>query len=239
MSIFLHNCLYEFFAHGNLPGESLLDVGTGPNISSILSSSRCVKDIDLSDFAVQNVAVLKDWKSGRRELVQEITKHEMKICGDERPLSIRNEELRDKVKNIRRIDVNAPDLFIDSLPGPDQKYDIITSTLCLEAATSSSKEYLEAVRNVSKHLKVGGYFIIAGVLKQTFYRVGEYKFMCAYFTKEDITCIFTVCNYTILQWRSLNDEASVASRAKETDTTSLELCFSDFDDTFVMLAQYN
>ena len=96
---------------------------------------------------------------------------------------------------------------------------------------------MAALENISKHLKSGGHIIVAGVLEQTFYRVGDYRFKCAYLTKEDITSMFTSCNYTILEWRSMNEAQSAKSR-KEPDTSS-ELAFSDFKDFFVLLAKYN
>jgi len=237
LCIFIHKWYHQVFNNGNLKGESLLDLGTGPMISTILTSSRYVKHIDLSDFALQNLAILNDWKKGKRELVQEITKWEMKISKDERALNIRNNEVREKVKNIRRVDVNKPELFVDDLPVPDQKYDIINTSLCLEAATKSTNQYLAAVQNLSKYLKSGGHIMVAGVLEQTFYKVGDYNFMCAYLTKEDITSIFTTCNYTILEWKSMN-EGQLAKSREEADS-STELCFSDFKDVFVMLARYN
>jgi len=236
LCVFMHSCYHEFFRNGNLSAKSMLDVGTGPNISTVLTSSRYVKDIDLSDFAVQNLGILHDWKNGKRELVQEITKYEMKMSGDERTLNVRNDELRNKVKNIRRIDVNKPELFIDALPPRDQKYDLITSSLCLEAATLSTKQYATALGNISKHLKIGGHIIVAGVLEQTFYRVGDYKFKCAYLSKEDITSMFTECKFTILEWKSLNEAQS--GKPREQPDSSSEMCFSDFKDVFLMLAKY-
>jgi methyltransferase len=231
---FINRWYHQVFNNGNLKGESLLDFGTGPTISTILTSSRYVRRIDLSDFAFQNLAILNDWKKGKRELVQGITKYEMKISKDERSLNIRNNEVREKVKNIRRVDVNKPELFVDDLKVPDQKYDIINTSLCLEAATKSTNQYLAAVQNLSKYLKSGGHIMVAGVLEQTFYRVGDYNFMCAYLTKEDITSTFTACNYTILEWKSKYE-----GKSREEADSSSKVRFSDCKDVFVMLARYN
>lgn len=228
---FMHEFFHNSFLKRNISSENLLDIGTGPNISTILTSSRYISKIDLSDFTPANLEILNDWKKGKRELVIEIMKYEMEKHGDTRNMKTRCEELRNKVCNIFRVDVNDPELFIGACPEQDSKYDMISSTLCLEAATQSKVQYLAAVKNISKKLKSGGYFLIAGVLEQNFYRVGNYKFSCAYLTKDDIQEIFIKCNYDILEMKSFNESQSAAKEPHD-------CFFSDFKDAFAMLAQY-
>ena len=63
-------------------GDKLLDIGSGPTTQSVLSASRRVKHIDLTDFTPRNLQVLRDWKTGKRNEVINLMKYEMQLADD-------------------------------------------------------------------------------------------------------------------------------------------------------------
>ena len=63
-------------------GDRLLDIGSGPTTQSVLSASRRVSHIDLTDFTPRNLQVLRDWKAGKRQEVTNLMKYEMRLAGD-------------------------------------------------------------------------------------------------------------------------------------------------------------
>ena len=63
-------------------GRRLLDIGTGPTIHSIISSSRRLEHIDISDFSPNVLQILRDWHTGKRQIESEILKYEMSLEGD-------------------------------------------------------------------------------------------------------------------------------------------------------------
>jgi len=64
------NGRYELFfilLSGLLDGKTLLDIGTGPSIHSIISPSQHFDEIYLTDYAECNRTILKDWIDGNRQ----------------------------------------------------------------------------------------------------------------------------------------------------------------------------
>ena len=87
--------------------------------------------------------------------------------------------------------IKAPipcDIFQDDplSPATLQPFDLITSSLCLEAAAPDLDTYEIAVKKLSMHLKPGGYFVLDGVLNQNFYEVGGEEFYSLSINKKDI-----------------------------------------------------
>lgn len=52
---------FETFSKTNFPGDSMLDVGTGPNLIPSIFASRRFKNIYLSDYAEVNLKALRQW----------------------------------------------------------------------------------------------------------------------------------------------------------------------------------
>ncbi len=80
------------------------------------------------------------------------------------------------------------DIFQDDplSPAHPEPFDLITSSLCLEAAAPDLHIYKAAVRKLYKYLKKGGYLVLVGVLNQNFYDVGDESFYSLCLSKADI-----------------------------------------------------
>jgi hypothetical protein len=52
---------FETFSKTNFPGDSMLDVGTGPNLIPSIFASRRFNNIYLSDYAEVNLKALRQW----------------------------------------------------------------------------------------------------------------------------------------------------------------------------------
>ena len=55
-------------------------------------------------------------------------------------------------------------------------FDIVSTSLCLEAAVDSDISYCEAVGKLSQLVKSDSQLIMVGVLNDSFYKVGDQKF---------------------------------------------------------------
>ncbi|KAK3737775.1 hypothetical protein QZH41_012214 [Actinostola sp. cb2023] len=100
----------------------------------------------------------------------------------------RESEVRDKIRAIVPCDIKAP----NPLPIPDDlstkygpPFDVISTSLCLEAVVESEQEYKDHVAFLAKMLRPGGYLMMQGVIEETFYTVGK-KFYVFPLTKEMI-----------------------------------------------------
>ncbi len=72
--------------------------------------------------------------------------------------------------------VEAPNSSTCNASDVAKSFDVVTSSLCLEACVSSETHYKNTVAELCKMLKPNGYLFMNGVLEQTFYFVGEEKF---------------------------------------------------------------
>ncbi|KAK3107135.1 hypothetical protein FSP39_007915 [Pinctada imbricata] len=214
IACFLQNTLHKIFNSEIQFGEKLLDIGSGPTIQSVLSASRRITRIDLTDFTPKNLQVLRDWKDGKRNEVEKLIRYEMKLAGDSRNVSERESEVRSKVHGIYRIDATTEQVFKESIPD-DPQYDVITSSLCLEDVSTTLAGYKTAVRNVSKYLKKGGYFVLLGVIEESKYRIGDYIFLGTSLKAEEIRATWREHGFKILQW--ISDYPEDAAESKDVD----------------------
>ncbi|XP_069135691.1 phenylethanolamine N-methyltransferase-like isoform X1 [Argopecten irradians] len=211
----------SIFQSGEVKGRQLLDIGTGPSVHSIITASRHVDDVYLSDFAAQNRKVLIDWWKSDKTLIEKITEYVLKQETSSETVVERQTAMKGKVRAVLPIDVT---MSIPLGSGSDvTQFDIITSSLCLEAAALTIDQYRTNAANVASLLKVGGHFILNGVLEQTWYRVGESKFACVWLSKEDIESTFVSCGFDIKQFDVVKFKSE-------------DEAYSDFHGYFVMHA---
>ncbi|XP_066284649.1 nicotinamide N-methyltransferase-like [Branchiostoma lanceolatum] len=181
-------CLKEFheiFNSGRLkPGSRLLDVGSGPTIYQLISASRFCTEIVCAEYTQNNRAEIEKWIKEDPDMHDwsPFFKFIADLEEDSGSWEARQSHLRDAIKEVIPCDVTKPDPF-----APRQheevngillfySFDVVTTTLCLEAACPDRESYSAAVRNITRLLKPGGTFVLSGVTNQTFYTVGGYKF---------------------------------------------------------------
>ena len=90
----------------------------------------------------------------------------------------REEELRRKISRIVpcHIRQTKPLHMNESSTTDGQMFDIVSTTLCLEAAVDSDISFCEAVGKLTQLVKPGGHLVMVGVLNDSFYKVGDEKF---------------------------------------------------------------
>ncbi|OWF56784.1 Indolethylamine N-methyltransferase [Mizuhopecten yessoensis] len=212
---------HDIFQYGDVKGRRLLDVGTGPSVHSVISACRHVDDVYLTDFAAQNRKVLNDWWKSDKTTIVKVTEYILRKENSSETVAERHKTIKEKVRHVLPIDVTLSDPLGS---GCDvNQFDIITSSLCLEAAAQTLDQYRSNAANVSSLLKSGGHFILNGVLEQTWYRIGEAKFSCVKLTRDDIKSTFVSCGFNI----QLFDDVKFKSKEDE---------YSDFHGYFVMHA---
>lgn len=130
--------------------------------------------------------------------------------------------MKDKVRGILPIDVTMSQPLIT---GCDVGlFDVIISSLCLEAAAQTLEQYRKNASHVSSLLKVGGHFLLNGVLEQTFYRVSNSKFECVLLKRDDVEKTFMDLGFEMQSFEHLTFESMEPND------------YSDFRGYFVMHA---
>ncbi|XP_067681900.1 indolethylamine N-methyltransferase-like [Haliotis asinina] len=214
---------HEAFAQGHVRGRRLLDIGTGPTIHSVISASNYCDNIYLSDFTPQNRETLLKWLDGSLEhsfktFLQFVVDEEGK---GELP-NDREAVMKDKVVGIFPLDLLQTDPLMPALFPP---FDIITSSLCLEAAAQDLASYEIIAGRIGRLLKDGGHVVLFGVLGESFYRVGSHSFYCLKISAEQVQDIWKRSGFTIVEWKQ-------KATSVEFDTS-----LSDFEGVFLMVAR--
>jgi len=223
---FFVDSLHEIFASGTIRGEKLLDIGTGPAIFSVISASRHVTEIHLSDFTDKNREVLQKWLEGASN-VTPVFEYLKEKENDGSTLEARVQAVREKVKKIYPIDLLKP----TPIKELHCTYDVITTSLCLESVARSVEEYTQIVSKIADMLSPGGHLVVVGVLSDSFYRVGDFKFPCLNISGDDLKTSVTKAGFDIKIWR----EAS--NKDYKPHEKSAE--YSDFEGFFALVGQKN
>ncbi|XP_069138949.1 phenylethanolamine N-methyltransferase-like [Argopecten irradians] len=211
---------HAIFQSGKVKGKRLLDIGTGPCVHTIMSACRHVDDIYLSDYTAQNRKALTDWWKSDKTMLENITEYILRMENSGETVAERQKTMKGKVRAVLPIDVTQTKPLGTGCDVTE--FDIITSSLCLEAASRTLELYRRHAGNVTPLLKKGGHFILNGTLGESWYRVGDKKFASLNLTKEDIESTYVSCGFDVI---SLKHGASSEGGN-----------FSDYHGYFVMHA---
>ncbi|XP_013419727.1 nicotinamide N-methyltransferase [Lingula anatina] len=203
------NRLHEVYSTGNIKGQRLLDIGTGPSLVNLISASRCFEEIYLSDFSTANRDALKKWqKKEERETWswESFFRHVAKLEGNEDSWNSLQDEFRDKTKAVYFCDVNNANPLspVDTSP-----FDTITTSYCLETACQNEGEYRQAMKNVASLLKPRGYFIMLAGLKETYYLVGGNNWRTLPLQEEQYRDALQKADLEVVSWHPIKRQENV------------------------------
>lgn len=93
--------------------------------------------------------------------------------------------MRQKIKQVIPFDIFKENIFERNQIEP-KSFDCVMSNLCLDSACATDADYKSAVLKMSRFLKPGGYFLMAGGLYATYmyYKVGDHVFKNIYIRPE-------------------------------------------------------
>eukprot|EP01102_Stenamoeba_stenopodia_P005042 TRINITY_DN15545_c0_g1_i1.p1 TRINITY_DN15545_c0_g1~~TRINITY_DN15545_c0_g1_i1.p1 ORF type:complete len:283 (+),score=56.49 TRINITY_DN15545_c0_g1_i1:55-903(+) len=187
----------EFFTNNAIvkdkPELRWLDFGSGPSIwqcAFVPTDKETYRwQLYLSDYSRRNRDALKAFFAND----QNVTHHDWE--GFFQSVARVLEGLPDEISTQRAADriawlrARQPQVLIcdaTSSSTPLQttedvvgSFDLVSTNLCLEAATRTKEEYIEAVRKVSSFVKKGGYLLMSVVEEEHFYTVGDRCFEVA------------------------------------------------------------
>jgi len=168
-----------------------LDFGSGPSLwqySFVPTAEEYQWQLILSDYSRRNRDALKaffandqstpihDWLLFFRSVGLSIeglsTEASSKRAAD------RIEWLRLRKPQVLNCDATSS-TPLESNEDLSGSFDLVTSNLCLEAATRSKEEYIAAVAKVASFVKKGGYLVMCVMEEEHFYKVGDRTFEVA------------------------------------------------------------
>ncbi|XP_036601577.1 nicotinamide N-methyltransferase-like [Trichosurus vulpecula] len=195
--VLMHNLrkLSETFSLGQVKGDLLIDIGTGPTIYQLLSACESFKEIVATDYTDQNREELIRWLKKEPGAFDwsPVVKYVCELEGDREKWAEKEEKLRVRVKQVLKCDVTqSQPLGSASLP----QADCLLTTYCLEAACKDLPTYQQALKNLSSLLKPGGFLVLLSVLKSKFYIIGDERFSCLSLTQEEIEAALQKAGFT-------------------------------------------
>ncbi|KAL5006046.1 hypothetical protein ScPMuIL_017204 [Solemya velum] len=207
---FLDN-LNTTFIEGDIRGQRILDIGSGPCINSVLPAFQRFEEIYLSDLVQSNLRALETWRSGNSTDMLPVIEYFVQSEGISMSVKELNELVRNKISGIFEIDVRRKDLLGDiQIPAVDA----IVSSGCLESAAADYESFSNCVRNITPLMKQGGKLVLSTALYQTYYKFGSKVFKTAYLKPEDIRDCLSLCGYEVLY------EKQVPKKVKSADGTA-------------------
>ncbi|XP_031563646.1 nicotinamide N-methyltransferase-like [Actinia tenebrosa] len=169
----------------------VLEYGGGPIISRLVTAAPHAREIIFADYCKANRQAVQAWidKDSKafdwRDTFDFIV-GELEGKGTDE-VAKREDELRQKIRAIVPCDIKSDNILeipasLGDKYGPP--YDVVATSLCLEAVVESEQEYKDTVAKLAKLVKPGGYLMMYAVISQTFYMVGSKKFSSFCLTKE-------------------------------------------------------
>lgn len=175
--------LHETFTSGAVNGDTLIEIGSGPTIHTLLSACEVFKELIATDYCDQNRKEIEKWwkKEPGAFDWSPIVRHVCELEGLREKCFEKEEKLRQTLKQVLKCDVTKSNpLEPLVLPAAD----CLLTSLCLEAACESHSVYRAALKNIVSLLKIGGHLVMMGVLEETFYMVDHTKFSCLLYDME-------------------------------------------------------
>uniref|UniRef100_A0A8C6XP34 Nicotinamide N-methyltransferase-like n=1 Tax=Naja naja TaxID=35670 RepID=A0A8C6XP34_NAJNA len=182
--IFFLKNLHKIFTSGDIKGDTLIDIGSGPSIYHFLFACESFREIIATDYTDQNREEMQRWlrkEPGAFDWTP-IMKYVCELEGDREKWPEKEEKVRSAIKQVLKCDVTKPKpLAPVVLPPADY---CLLSTLCFDAACKDIPTYRLSFRNISSLLKPGGHLLFCSTLEEHYYMVGHHKFSALYLEKE-------------------------------------------------------
>ncbi|KAL7845748.1 hypothetical protein AOLI_G00239400 [Acnodon oligacanthus] len=191
---YILDSLSKTFSAGRYKGQTLVEVGSGPTIHSVLSACEHFQEIVLSDFTDDSRREVEKWLRNEegcfswRPVIQYVCDME------KRSPSEVEAKVRQRVKQVLKCDVRLENPFHPQTLKPA---DCVITCLCLEAACRDMLEYKKALAHVATLVRPAGVLVMVGVLDESFYYVNQTRFSCLQLSKESIEAKLQDLGFTI------------------------------------------
>ncbi|KAM7298894.1 nicotinamide N-methyltransferase [Ixodes scapularis] len=187
--------------------RSLLDVGCGPTTYNVFPVTKSVPEVVLSDLVLGNRLEVEKWLKGTPDAM-DWSCYTESLARLEGFSDIKRgaEEITARTRKAIRKVVPGDVLVPGVLPEEHQeKFDVVLSCLCLEAASPDEATFRTAFQNVGDLVLEGGLLILCGVLGCREYSVGGVKFPCLCLKPDTVKDALVRAGFKVNLWRCLDE----------------------------------
>lgn len=148
-----------------------LELGVGPTIYSTIPLAPYFPEIHLADYVEDSLTQINLWlREDSRAFnwvphIKLVLQTEGKK-GTEEEVEGRAQKIRQCVSRVTTCDINLK----MPLGEATRAYDLVTAHYCTEVATNNIEEWYQAIENICRMIKPGGYFLFSASLNLQIYR---------------------------------------------------------------------
>ncbi|XP_067869181.1 phenylethanolamine N-methyltransferase-like [Heterodontus francisci] len=196
-------CFASSFSTGEIRGQTLLDIGSGPTLYQVISACDFFNKIVMSDYLEVNREELWKWLRGDAGAFN-WTPYIKYVCGLEGKSDHWEEKerrLRETIKDVCHCDIMQPNPLHPQVLDP---VDAISTTFCLESVCPDKKSLEKALGNITSLLKPGGFLLMIGALDESYYLAGEVKLSVVPLDEDYVKEAVSKSGYRICVFKTYN-----------------------------------
>ncbi|CAM4126242.1 hypothetical protein [Pseudoalteromonas byunsanensis] len=181
------------------PQGSMLVIGGGPVISSIITASKYVDSIDFTDFNNECLAEVKQWVEGEGHNWDFYVKKALELetqptdtCG----IEARTKLIKNKINNITQLDILQPHI--------EKEYNVVDAHFVLDCISDSKDIFLQSLQNACNFLKENGIFQGAFLNRTNGWLSGNNFYKSIPLTEDELDKCFSDLGFKILKSASIS-----------------------------------
>ncbi|XP_065835285.1 indolethylamine N-methyltransferase-like [Oscarella lobularis] len=205
----IHN-FYTKTAHFQPDSASVLEFGGGATISHLISATPYASSIVLADYTPACLHVIDQWRKApsKTEQLRDWTSHfryivqNLEMNDDDEAPKQRESQLKVKLSSL------IPCNILDDKPlgndDYDKRFDVVSSSFCLEVACRTHAQFKLSVKKLVGLLKgSGSWLVLSCVLGEDSYPVGEKYFFTLSLTEDVVKEALEEAGLRLVEFESI------------------------------------
>uniref|UniRef100_A0A803JMA2 Indolethylamine N-methyltransferase-like n=1 Tax=Xenopus tropicalis TaxID=8364 RepID=A0A803JMA2_XENTR len=177
--------LYKLFSSGSVKGETLINISIGASLFENFVAIDFFKDIIVLESSDCCMKALESWLRNEPGAVEQshVVEFVCSLKGQSTEWKKQEEKTRRTIKQIVKWDItNENPLGEVVLP----QADCIVTTYYLEVVSKDHDMYINLLKKLLSHLKIGGHLAMVAVINISYYMVGQHKFAALKYNEDFI-----------------------------------------------------
>ncbi|XP_031746611.1 nicotinamide N-methyltransferase isoform X2 [Xenopus tropicalis] len=189
--------LYKLFSSGSVKGETLINLSVGSDMSKIFVAADFFKNIILLESSDCCMKAIESWIRNEPGAAEQSHAAEFvcSLIGQSAGYKEQEEKARRAIKQVVKWDITKENpLGAVVLP----QADCIVIVYYLELVCKDNDMYINLLKKLLSHLKIGGHLVMMAATNASYYMVGQHKFGALNHNEEFIQKAVTEAGCTIV-----------------------------------------
>ncbi len=205
---FLVECANYIWKDWNSEKRTLIELGGGPSLFSVIPLSLIAKEIYFTDHLKYNLNIVHDWLNKKEHFTWDhfiektLYLEQQKFDNQDFYVSPRLVEHRKEV--IRRRWKKTFELDLKSFSIDLQQYDLVSCHFVPECIVDNSYDFLFVLQNILSCSKENGFLLFSFFLEANHLKVGRSIYPTFYLTEEYLKRILEHFNLKIIKFQTIN-----------------------------------